>query len=285
LAHWNGSTWSQAALPVAASPYADGLPYILVSMYARGPYVWAVGSQPYTYDHGFEQSTTALIVEYNGSHWEFDRIALSPANPNEASTLESVDGLSASALYAGGGYAKGSLIENWSSSSFHWNSFPAPSFKNDAIITGLTVRNPAAAWALLTLNAFSPGIGADALAAWNGSSWQLQSVPFSGPGANVTRLYDLKQNATWGFTWLVGDVPESDTLYRGAIARYQEMPKEWDNLYAPQLPGYYPHLFSVSPIASTDEAWTVGLEQPSSLHLGQSSGAPSLNLTEMFLCT
>jgi hypothetical protein len=140
--HWNGTAWTDVAMPLPASSDPD-LDYQINAIDAISPTnVWAVGEvgdnvASFYASGGGGTPQSALIEHYNGTSW---RIVANPSG--SPASLASITAPSASNVWAVGG----AITENWNGSA--WTTVPIPEVgTSDNLASVSTSRGAAAVWA------------------------------------------------------------------------------------------------------------------------------------------
>jgi hypothetical protein len=140
--HWNGTAWTDVAMPLPASSDPD-LDYQINAIDAISPTnVWAVGEvgdnvASFYASGGGGTPQSALIEHYNGTSW---RIVANPSG--SPASLASITATSASNVWAVGG----AITENWNGSA--WTTVPIPEVgTSDNLASVSTSRGAAAVWA------------------------------------------------------------------------------------------------------------------------------------------
>ena len=148
--HWNGSAWTEVAMPLPNNSSDPLLDYQINSIDAISPTnVWAVGDSGdnvadfYSSGGGGTPANT-LIEHYNGTSWS---IVPSPATGANAS-LTGVTSTSASNVTAvgsdtpAGATGRQSLIENWNGSA--WTTVSSPAVGTSDVLNSVSTSPGAA---------------------------------------------------------------------------------------------------------------------------------------------
>ena len=233
--HWNGSTWSRAALP-ASPPWPEAVA-------AQGGSAWAVGengragttgilrllkgkwikspSPRYSgwldgvaiapgggaWAVGVNEAAQALplILRWNGSTWSTARITTPPAMVPTSGVLEAVTAPGANSAWAVGGDGRDPLIFHWD--GHHWSmQFPASVPGNTLFGTlyGVAASSPDNVWAVGN----SPGPKNNSpittlIMHWDGHRWSRVPSPNPSPKTGGTWLSSVAVTRTGG-AWAVG---------------------------------------------------------------------------------
>lgn len=120
ILHWDGTTWS-----VVASPSGD---YLRAVAAVSANDIWAVGYLEVGSGEGYTYAPA--IEHWDGSSWTVSYSAF-PAFPNnDTLTLAGVTALSATSVWAVGGYAGFSFVEQWNGTQ--WTEVSNPNVSSSA---------------------------------------------------------------------------------------------------------------------------------------------------------
>ena len=248
VSHWDGHTWRRDRMPTVAR-FSH-----LNAVAAISPRdVWAVGG----ISTGRRGAT--LVVHWDGTRWRRVPSPSPPPSPlisHAYATLESVDAISATDIWAVGESANvapvdqsSTLIEHWDGS--RWQVTPSPSVPNRAgkrfdMLFSVDARATDDVWAAGVWNdrwSGYGGLGDHALVLhWHGQRWRTASLPHI-RGRHI--LYDIHADRRGVIA--VGDRGQP---YRTLAAR-----RGGDNWHVdPAAPG------SLSDLASAPDSrlWAVG---------------------------
>jgi hypothetical protein len=213
VAQWNGSTWSQVAVPL---PSGAGPTSSLDAISASGPDdVWILGT--------YELSSTDLRSEtyslyWNGSTWSVVPMPLNPSSNIEAFyELNAIQVNSPTDVWAVGssdvtnattGVTTGSeLIEHWNGTA--WSIVPSPAPGSGSDLSGVTTSNAANdVWAV---GDYTPAGATEAQTLtlnWNGTDWTQVASPDNG---SPSVLLSASTNPGASIVWAVGTSGECCT--------------------------------------------------------------------------
>jgi hypothetical protein len=130
--HWNGSSWTRAAIPGADSTFSIITLRDVVAPAANN--VWVVGSA----FHRQLFREVPYLLHWNGQTWRHSTLANPPAG-----AFHSVTALSASKVYAVG---TGGLIARWNGSS--WTRETTPPAGSSNALTAASANGPGTVWAV-----------------------------------------------------------------------------------------------------------------------------------------
>jgi hypothetical protein len=176
--HWNGTAWSQVAVPVPAN-YLNQL-YGVSATSASD--VWAVG----TYANLGEAngSRHPLALHYNGTTWSVVPV---PASASAAGTayLRAVKAISPTDAWA-----VGSKVGYSTPVAYHWDGkvwsevpTPAVGTGGNNLFYGVSAASTTQVWAV---GYQSGGGGPQPLVErWNGTAWSLETLPSTPLGASL----------------------------------------------------------------------------------------------------
>jgi hypothetical protein len=234
--HWNGSRWSIVASPnggVSGNHFST-----LQAVTAISPSdVWAVGGQA-----GIRSQmpvTVPLIEHWNGTNW-----SLMPVPQTAAGVLESVSATSASDVWAvGAGQQSGqsTVALHFDGSSWKLVHVPTPPGTSGGLF-GVNALSTNDAWAVGEAFPNAGGNGTILTDHWNGTSWQVVTVPpVGGPGAlpALSWVDAAPGTGVWavGF-WVTSAAGNSVVLHWTGTAWTQETPPQSSNLFrVAVLPG------------------------------------------------
>ena len=169
--HWNGTSWQQAAVPVATGGFAielDGVSCAAAhACIAVGSYVTSA------------QSRSVLAEAWNGTHWRAQN-APDPASGQGPAFASVSCAATTSCTAVGTYYAEGAgetLVEAWNGKAWHIQSSANPTGVAELALNGVSCTSPDACTAVgyYETNDFVP---TNAFAeAWNGKTWALQNTP------------------------------------------------------------------------------------------------------------
>ena len=135
--HWDGRHWTRLPSPNEA-PLVHGS--WLLGLASAGPNdVWAVGR------HGTGHGQVTLVERWNGQAWE---VVASPTEPTRSyeQQLGRVTALSATDVWAAGGYAGAGLLEHWDGSS--WSKIPFAGQRPLTSLYGISAASSQDVWAV-----------------------------------------------------------------------------------------------------------------------------------------
>jgi predicted extracellular nuclease/phosphatidylserine/phosphatidylglycerophosphate/cardiolipin synthase-like enzyme len=185
---WNGTSWSEAALPNVGPAFnvLSGVTAISANdVWAVGLHASGNGSSPFD----------TLTLHWNGTSWTMVEDA-TPANFN--SRFEAVDATSPNDVWAVGWGSMNdqpaSLIQHWNGTAWSIVNSPSPGTMANYLI-GVSATAPNDAWAV---GAFDNGSGRQTLTMhWDGTQWlQVASPHPTGPNAQGGAPADTQQGTT-----------------------------------------------------------------------------------------
>ena len=231
--HWDGTSWTKAALPIPRG--GASLDDVLA---LRSNDVWAVGTRGT--DDGRHDRT--LIEHWDGAAWS---VVPSP-NPAKDDDLYHIVKGTHGQLWAIGvtiiQHTFGGLIERWDGG--RWRVVTSPNRDYDTFLWGATGVPGGQPWAF---GWSDTGHGGDSLAEhWNGRAWTIVGTPNRRPcycalqGAAATSRTDV---------WAVGNGPPKALIehWDGAV---------WTLVHSPAI-GDYSSLYGAVATAK-GSAWAVG---------------------------
>jgi len=202
--HWDGSSWSPAALPDTGATYSQLMSVTCTS----ASNCWAAGvAGPNQVTSGLlpgilpkVTGDQALVEHWDGAGWS---IADLPQAGPSGSYLSGVTCAASSECWAVGsttdadGDPAGALVDRWDGSS--WSTSPSPDPAANDLLTDVSCLSATACWAVGIYGLVSGGQGAPSsfVEQWNGSTWSVQ------PSPDVTALGYLNGVACVGGTGCV----------------------------------------------------------------------------------
>lgn len=135
--HWDGKRWTREPTP-NEKPLVHGS--WLLGLASAGPSdVWAVGK------HGTGHGQVTLVERWNGQAWN---VVASPTGPTRSyeQGLRRVAVVSATDVWAAGGYAGAGLLEHWDGSS--WSRIPFAGQPPLTSLYGISARSSKDVWAV-----------------------------------------------------------------------------------------------------------------------------------------
>jgi hypothetical protein len=201
---WNGSSWTQRAVPSPAGAQMPGLNGVSC---VSASFCEAVG----TSDEPPSSSSTGLAEMWNGSSWSLQSMP-SPAGATSVQ-LTAVSCVSASFCEAVGSYPSSganpsSLAEEWNGTAWTVQSTPNQTGSVPTQLDGVSCVSAT----------FCQAVDFDGAMAevWNGTSWSAESVPYpsgmTSPGLESVSCPSLTFCEAVGL-YLNPDVSDSGTLF------------------------------------------------------------------------
>jgi hypothetical protein len=238
-----GSPASAATWTRVASPNLTQFDNVLFGVDAISPSnTWAVGRA----DNDTSPFRRPLIQRWNGASWS---IVPSPT-PSGDSELRSVDGSSASNVWAVGftSATSSALIQRWNGAS--WTTVPGPS--GSSILLGVKTLSANDAWVVGSRSAAGPFTSM--AARWNGTRWTSVSTPT--PNDLVSSQLNAIDGTSSNDLWAVGHAGGGNYETRQPfILRWNG--SAWSAVPIP--PAIDATLEGVVALASND-VWAVGQE-------------------------
>jgi hypothetical protein len=119
ILHWNGTSWSIVPDPQSTSSSGD---YLRAVAAVSASDIWAVGYAEVASGEGY---TYRPVIEHgDGSSWTVSYSAFPPFPNNDTLTLGGVTALAGTSVWAVGGYAGSSFVEQWNGSQWTVVSHP-----------------------------------------------------------------------------------------------------------------------------------------------------------------
>jgi hypothetical protein len=220
-AHWDGTSWTDQSMPVAAGATATGL-YSVTCTSANA----CIATGGYATTGGAGSPNNVLVETWNGTSWAV-QTAPTPTGAT-AAALTNVSCTASNACTAVGGYATSgplpnkTLAERWNGTSWTVQTTPNPS-SGSAMFTGVSCTGA---------DCFAVGAPTTHSAVaeeWNGTSWSMQTAPkpsgssFSGVSCTSTtacmlvgarnfqfQVPPLTLSETWnGSSWTTQKTPNT----------------------------------------------------------------------------
>jgi hypothetical protein len=167
MLEFDGVSWKQVVLPAAISSLSGSLGDVKAFSASN---VWAVGS----YSTSPQALTRSLVLHWNGSTWA--RVtAPMPSGLIDGAGFGSIDGSSASAMYAVGWADFGQLVERWNGTV--WSivtGVPAVSPNQDQnMATDVRMFSPSSVWITVDSGVMGRPTHTPYILHWNGTAWSL----------------------------------------------------------------------------------------------------------------
>jgi hypothetical protein len=182
--HWNGTAWTQVAVP-------DASQVELRAVTAKSPSdAWAVGDNLH--------SGQVVILHWNGTAWTQ---AATPAIP---ASLSAVTELSSTDVWAvgDGGEPDLSVVLHWDGTS--WTRQPSPSPGGTATadishLNGVSALSATDAWAVgfYGHNTAQFVVSKPLVLHWNGTAWTQTASPFFGTASGLESVQALSPANAW----------------------------------------------------------------------------------------
>jgi hypothetical protein len=246
--HWDGTAWSQSAVPAVGEPTAA-----LDAVSASGPAdAWAVGQMRQE-----RYQFLPLALHWNGTAWSTVNIGVLGSTE-----VLGVADISPTDAYAFGSYTHNGQAAHWDGTA--WTNFSPPQPANNnmgASLTAISADGPNNVW---MVGSALEQIGANAYqnepysVHWNGISWTLVPMPPVGSSNinAVDNLYGLKANSPTD-VWAVGTAGVIDSA-----GSYSTLIEHWNGTSWTKVPspnaGTDPLLHSVTTAAAANSLWAVG---------------------------
>lgn len=125
ILHWDGVTWSIVPSPPSTSYSGD---YFRAAAGTSASDVWTVGFEEVGSGEGY--TYRPLIEHWDGSAWTVSYSDFPPFPNNDTLTLAGVAALSATSVWAVGGYAGSSFVEQWNGTQ--WTEISNPNLSSSA---------------------------------------------------------------------------------------------------------------------------------------------------------
>jgi hypothetical protein len=210
ILHWNGSTWTKAAVP--ADPGSGSYETLSVTRVSSS-LAWAAG----WYDNGTRD--VPMLLRWNGTSWSV--VGGVPKPGTGDAQLLSVYALSSKNAWAVGYDTEHAdtrtLILHYDGST--WSRVSSPSGPSQNALRGVTARTGQDAWAVgFTNDAGAQGTADSLILHWDGTSWRQVSSPSPAQDSDlfavdtVTGGSDVwaAGEAGWSFTARICPVRVSD---------------------------------------------------------------------------
>lgn len=199
MAHWDGRRWT--IMPFVGpqdQATVEGHVPALFGVAAVSPTdAWAVGTIDLDlagHGHG------AFIEHWDGSTWS---VVPNPASdPSSGGRLDTLKVISPTDVYAAGRQSDSSgatvpLVEHWDGKA--WNTVPVPAGGSFSALNAISASGPNDVW--VAGDQLRPGttnIAAPFVEHWDGTSWQVASLPDLGAsGARATGIYAASPTDVW----------------------------------------------------------------------------------------
>jgi hypothetical protein len=208
IQHWNGSTWTQMALP-DPNPAHPGMTQSLSSLSADGANdVWAVGLYTVLF------APTGIRYEPYSLHWNGSTWAVVPMPPVPGTDghlvyqFHSIDAISPGNVWAVGqsgddvgvgGTPTATLVEHWNGTA--WSVVPSPTVGTSPFLNSVTATGPADVWAV---GYDTPAGGTQPRTFtmhWNGTAWATVGSPTAG---RASRLVSVSARPGAAIIWAAG---------------------------------------------------------------------------------
>ena len=247
IAHWDGTRWSNVALPTLAGA-TQGVPYSLAAVAATSAHdVWAVGNNS-AYISDLSGAYTPVILHYDGTNWT---VAQAPST----ATAEGLVGVAATASgavwsvgqYEGRNGPAASLIVQESGGV--WSPVPSPS-------PGTLANQLAGAAAITPNDAWVVGDSADGTLTehWNGAGWSVI------PSVNATTI-DNRLSAVTAVAssdvWAVGAAWDAQTRTQALAEHWNGA--TWTLAPSPTVPGAPFAALRAAAAVSSGDVWAGGV--------------------------
>src|SRR5712692_11737569 len=202
IEHWNGSSWSVVTSPNGSK--GSNFLYGVTAVSASD--VWAVGE--------FLDSTSTshtLIEHWNGRKWS----VVASQNPVTGSnTLNAVQAVSASDVWAVGQTSTQTLIEQWNGTQ--WSVVASPNLTGNNLLRGVAIVSASDIWAV---GFVISSVGEQTLIEqWNGTSWSIVSSP--NPSSLQNILDAAAADPSSAQAWAVGNFVNDTTSVQQTLTEF-----------------------------------------------------------------
>jgi hypothetical protein len=179
IERWNGRTWAHVRSPSPGRSYPRSALNGVAIAGKSG--AWAVG-------YYFGPPVRPLTEHWNGRAWK--QVPAASSGWHASGQLNAVTTLGASGTWAVGSLGTKTidqtLIEHWNGRAWKQVTSPRPAKSRGAILTAITARSPADAWAVGYYFAdanMDPAVFT-LIERWNGHAWKQERSP--SPGGTIT---------------------------------------------------------------------------------------------------
>jgi hypothetical protein len=253
--NWNGTAWSQVAVP--ATPGNTAL--LLGVSASSATDAWAVGRTQ------LNKSDFELVaLHWNGTAW-----SVSPGFATAISIISGASAVGVADISAGDAYAIGNSAATAVGSLAHWNgtawspvTLPLPAHANsNTTLNAISADGPDDVWIVGTFLDSANGQNETFSEHFNGTAWSVVPMPLVN-SSNINAFFQfngIKANSA-SDVWAVGDsgvvdVPGSQTLiehFNGTA---------WSIVPSPS-PGSINFLSGVTTSNAANNVWAVGADTP-----------------------
>jgi hypothetical protein len=212
--------------------------------------VWAVGTGPDPFDPGSE--TDPAAEHWDGTSWK----VVTPARmPEDEEELLDVSAAAADDVWAVGSEGQPSFndkqieIQHWNGTAWSFVSPLQASFNN--ILSGVAAIASDDVWAVGDLSTGGTGRGRALVEHWNGSAWNLASIPDPAGTDSLSKVSALSANDVWA----VGSRASGFNPSRPLIMHWDG--STWSMVPSPTVRGKTTILNDVTAVSPND-VWAVG---------------------------
>jgi hypothetical protein len=235
--HWNGTQWTQVAVPKATGSELDGV----TTPSAND--AWAVGLGP------GRTAAGGLILHWDGSAWT--PVPSPRPRPHHSGALKAVSADSGSDAWAVGEDLVGSPLQvtdlalHWDGTS--WAKVPVPSPSKNSELDAVSADSPSDAWAVGRYTADQRV--RDFVMHWDGHAWTQVPAPAPGVFAELAGVSALASDDVWAVGGFVANHQTGALMlhWNGHAWTQVPVPSQVENS----------GLDSVTALSDTD-AWAVG---------------------------
>jgi hypothetical protein len=253
--NWNGTAWSQVAVP--ATPGNTAL--LLGVSASSATDAWAVGRTQLN-----KSDFEPVALHWNGTAW-----SVSPGFATAISIISGASAVGVADISAGDAYAIGNSAATAVGSLAHWNgtawspvTLPLPAHANsNTTLNAISADGPDDVWIVGTFLDSANGQNETFSEHFNGTAWSVVPMPLVN-SSNINAFFQfngIKANSA-SDVWAVGDsgvvdVPGSKTLiehFNGTA---------WSIVPSPS-PGSIAILSGVTTSSAANSVWAVGADTP-----------------------
>jgi hypothetical protein len=253
--NWNGTAWSQVAVP--ATPGNTAL--LLGVSASSATDAWAVGRTQLN-----KSDFEPVALHWNGTAW-----SVSPGFATAISIISGASAVGVADISAGDAYAIGNSAATAVGSLAHWNgtawspvTLPLPAHANsNTTLNAISADGPDDVWIVGTFLDSANGQNETFSEHFNGTAWSVVPMPLVN-SSNINAFFQfngIKANSA-SDVWAVGDsgvvdVPGSKTLiehFNGTA---------WSIVPSPS-PGSIAILSGVTTSNAANSVWAVGADTP-----------------------
>ncbi len=263
LDNWNGTAWSQVAVP--ATP---GNTALLTGVSASGTTdAWAVGRTQVN-----KSSFEGLALHWTGTAW-----SVSPGFPAALSPLGGASAAGVTDISPGDAYAIGNSATTASGSLVHWNgtawspvTLPLPAHANsNTTLNAISAHGPGDVWIVGTYLDSANGRNETFSEHFNGTAWKVVRMPpVNSPNRNAFFQFNAINTNSPSDVWAVGDrgVIDMPSSQKTLIEHFNGT--AWSLVPSPS-PGSAGTLSGVTTSNAANNVWAAGADVPAGKSAGQ----------------